>query len=68
MGTARNSKNFLRVDGAAWAMTDGGAKKSAETTASSHSDILPLEPTKKASLFTSHKELILDFFFAERAF
>jgi hypothetical protein len=39
IGTVKNSKNFLRVDGPARVMMAGVAKESAETTASSESDI-----------------------------
>ena len=35
----KNSKNFLRVDGPARAMSAGAGKESTETTASSESDI-----------------------------
>ena len=39
IGTVKNSKNFLRVDGPARVMIAGVAKESTETTASSESDI-----------------------------
>jgi hypothetical protein len=39
IGTVKNSKNFLRVDGPARAMMAGVAKESGERTASLESDI-----------------------------
>ena len=39
IGTVKNSKNFLRVDGPARVMMAGVAKESTETMASSESDM-----------------------------
>jgi hypothetical protein len=39
IGTVKNSKNFLRVDGPARAMIAGAGKECTETTANSESDI-----------------------------
>jgi len=46
IGTVKNSKNFLRVDGPARVMRVGVAKESTETTASSESDIAVKAYTK----------------------